>query len=315
MKVHRDIKTLPAFKNAVITIGSFDGVHIGHQKIIAQINQLAQEIEGESVVITFYPHPRLVLSKGNSDLQLLNTLDEKAKLLAKYGIQHLVVVPFSLDFSNQEPSTYIEDFLVAKFKPSIIAIGYDHKFGNNRAGNIDYLRQYEQKHSFKVVEITKQEVADIAVSSTKVRQALGSGEVTKARKLLGHNYSITGKVVKGLQIGNTIGFPTANIWVDYPHKLIPPKGIYAVEVIHQSTRYQGMLYIGNRPTINKDLKETIEVNIFDFNQNIYGDEITIVFITYLRGDKKLDGLEALKTALTADKVAALKALAQYATSS
>ena len=313
MRVHRDINQLPAFQNAVITIGSFDGVHIGHQQIIAQINQLAQEINGESVVITFYPHPRLVLSRGQSDLKLLNTLEEKATLLEQYGIQHLVVVPFSVDFSNQEPVTYIEDFLVAKFKPSIIAIGYDHKFGNNRAGIIAYLRQYEQKHAFRVVEITKQEVADIAVSSTKVREALGSGAVSKARDLLGHHYSITGTVVKGLQIGNTIGFPTANVLVDYPHKLIPPKGIYAVEVTHQQQRYQGMLYIGNRPTINKNLEQTIEVNIFDFDQDIYGDELTVDFIAYLRGDKKLNGLAALQAALTEDKKSALAALSEYTT--
>ncbi len=308
MQIHTNIEQLPQFQKAVITIGSFDGVHIGHQQIIGQINDLAQEIGGESVLITFYPHPRLVLGSDVQDLKLLNTLEEKAALLEKYGIKHLVVVPFSLAFANQEPATYIEDFLVAKFQPSIIAIGYDHKFGKNRAGNIDYLRQYQEQHQFRIVEITKQEVANIAVSSTKVRQALTAGKVAVAKQLLGHTYSLTGKVVKGLQIGHTIGYPTANIEVDDPHKLIPPKGIYAVEVSHKGTAYQGMLYIGNRPTIDHDLKETIEVNIFDFDQTIYGDELTIDFVQHLRGDQKLDGLEALQAQLTKDKYAALAVL-------
>lgn len=305
MRIYKDLNNLPAFKNAVLTIGSFDGVHIGHQQIIQQINDLAKSIDGESVLITFDPHPRFVVGKQQSDLKLLNTLEEKANLLERCAVDVLVVVPFSKEFASQSPNAYIQDFLVTHFQPKIIAIGYDHKFGQNRVGDISYLKKFEQKHDFKVVEISKQEVADIAVSSTKVRRALMQGDVHKAGRLLGHSFGITGIVVKGLQIGTTIGYPTANIEVKHPYKLIPPEGIYAVWVIYDDRRYQGMLYIGNRPTIDHDLKQTIEVNIFDFNQDIYGKELKVEFIEYLRGDVKFTTIEALKDQLTEDKQAAL----------
>ncbi len=308
MRIYTDIDNLPAFNNAVVTIGSFDGVHIGHQKIIQQINNLAASINGESVLITFYPHPRLVLGSDVNDLRLINTLEEKAQLLEQYGVDVLVVVPFSKAFASQHPDSYIEDFLVAKLNPKIIAIGYDHKFGKNREGNISYLQRFETKHGFKVIEISRQEVADIAVSSTKIRNAIQQGDVNKAQKLLGHSFVLTGKVVYGEQIGSKIGFPTANIKVDDPHKLIPPEGIYAVLVSHESVQYGGMLYIGNRPTIDNNLRQTIEVNIFDFDKDIYGDQIQVAFIEYLRGDEKYSTLDALKRQLAQDKTAALHSL-------
>lgn len=306
MRIYKDLNNLPQFKNAVLTIGSFDGVHIGHQQIIQQINDLAKSIDGESVLITFDPHPRFVVGKQQSNLKLLNTLEEKADLLKECAVDVLVVVPFSKEFASQSPDAYIQDFLVAHFYPKIIAIGYDHKFGQNRVGDISYLKKFEEKHHFKVVEISKQEVADIAVSSTKVRTALMEGKVEKAAQLLGHPFGLTGTVVKGLQIGTTIGYPTANIEVKNPYKLIPPEGIYAVWVDYENHSYQGMLYIGNRPTIDNNLKQTIEVNIFDFNQDIYGKELKVAFIEYLRGDVKFTTIEALKEQLTKDKKAALK---------
>ncbi|BDS10745.1 bifunctional riboflavin kinase/FAD synthetase [Aureispira anguillae] len=308
MRIYRDLDNLPHFKNAVLTIGSFDGVHIGHQQIIKQINDLARSINGESVLITFHPHPRLIVTPNNNDLKLLNTLDEKAALLEQYGVDVLVVVPFSKAFANQSPDEYIQQFLVAHFHPQIIAIGYDHKFGKNRMGDISYLRKFETAYQYQVVEISKQEVADIAVSSTKVRKALLAGDVARAKRLLGHNFSLEGKVVKGLQIGATIGFPTANIEVSDAHKLVPPEGIYAVSIYHNATQYQGMLYIGNRPTIDHDLKQTIEVNIFDFDQMIYDQNLTIEFVEYLRGDAKFDTLDGLKFQLKKDKEAALQVL-------
>jgi riboflavin kinase/FMN adenylyltransferase len=308
MKIYQDINNLPVFKNAVLTIGSFDGVHIGHQQIIKQINDLAKSINGESVVITFHPHPRLALNPNNSTLKLLNTLSEKANLLAQYGINHLVVVPFSLEFASQEPSTYIKEFLIAKFQPKIIAIGYDHKFGKNRAGNITYLKEFESEHDFKVVEISKQEVANIAVSSTKVRQAVEEGNVSKAAKLLGHYPILSGRVVKGLQIGAKIGYPTANIEIEDKHKLIPPEGIYAVLVKYATQTYQGMLCIGTRPTIGGDLRQTIEVNIFDFEQSIYDENLEVFFVEYLRANNKFEGLEELKAQLTKDKISAAHVL-------
>lgn len=304
MKVHYDINSLPSFRNPVLTIGSFDGVHIGHQQIIKKINSLAKSIDGESILITFHPHPRLLL-KPNSKLKLLNTLTEKANLLAQYGIDHLVVVPFSLAFAQQSPTNYIQKFLVAKFQPKIIAIGYDHRFGKNREGNIDYLRKFEKKNQFEVIEISKQAVADIAVSSTKIRKALQLGEIKKAIQLLGHYPSISGLVVKGLQIGHTIGYPTANIQIESPHKLLPSEGIYAVKVSYQKESYQGMLCIGNRPTIAGNLKQTIEVNIFDFDQSIYNQKLEIFLISYLRDNTKFEGLNELKTQLAKDKNNAL----------
>jgi len=307
MKIYKDIANLPPIEKPVITIGSFDGVHLGHQQIIQQINDLAASIEGQSVLVTFHPHPRIVLGQDDN-LRLLNTLEEKATLLEKYGVDALVVVPFSKAFANQSPDEYIKDFLVAKLHPRIIAIGYNHKFGKNRKGNISYLRKFEKEHQFEVVEISKKEVDSIAVSSTKVRQAVSEGKVALAKSLLGHPFVLSGTVVKGRQIGSEIGFPTANIQVDNAYKLIPPEGIYAVEVQHQDQHYQGMLYIGNRPTIDNDLQQTIEVNIFDFNQDIYEEQIKVYFIQYLRGDVKFNNVTQLKEQLKKDKEAALQAL-------
>ncbi len=302
MRIYRNLNRLPTFKNAVLTIGSFDGVHVGHQQIIQQIRQLAKARAGVSVLITFHPHPRMVV--GNSSdhtLKLLNTLEEKAVLLEQYGVDVLVIVPFSRQFAEQSPDEYIRDFLVRRFEPRVIAIGYDHRFGKNRSGDISYLRRFQDEYQFEVVEISRQDVDDSAVSSTKIRKAVALGDVERAAQLLGHPFGITGKVVKGLRIGNTIGFPTANVEVLDPYKLIPPTGIYAVRVWHKTQRYNGMLYIGNRPTIDRDLAQTIEVNIFDFDQRIYGEMLRVEFVAYLRGDVKFDSIEALKQQLERDR--------------
>lgn len=309
MKIYKDLKNLPTFQNAVLTIGSFDGVHIGHQQIIKQINDLAKSINGQSVLITFHPHPRLVLSKDAQNLKLLNTPDEKAVLLEQYDVDVLVVVPFSKAFADQSPDEYIQDFLVKNFQPKIIAIGYDHKFGKDRVGNISYLKKFETEYHYKVVEISEQEIDNATVSSTKIREALQNGNIAEAQKMLGHRFELTGKVAKGLQIGTKIGFPTANILIEDAYKLVPPEGIYAVWVYYNQLKYKGMLYIGNRPTINQNLEQTIEVNIFDFDQDIYGQELRVEFVEYLRGDAKFEGLEALKSQLEIDKVMALKVLA------
>lgn len=308
MKIFRDLDNLPVFNNAVITIGSFDGVHLGHQKILQQIKTLAKEINGETVLITFYPHPRFVVSNDNTQLKLLNTLAEKANLLDIYGVDNLVVVPFSKSFAAQQPEAYIRDFLVNKFNPSAIAIGYDHKFGQNRKGDFNYLQQFANELGYKLVEILKKEVADVAVSSTKIRNAIMNGDVANAATLLGHPYSIEGKVIYGQQIGTKIGFPTANLEVAEQSKLIPPHGIYAVKVFINNRKYNGMLYIGNRPTIDKNLNQSIEVNIFDFNEDIYGCQIKAEFIDFIRPDKTMDSLDMLSDYLLKDKQAVLKIL-------
>lgn len=312
MKIHHQLDQLPDFRNAVLTIGSFDGVHKGHQHIIAQLKELAQKVLGETIVLTFEPHPRIVLAKQRSaqvEVQLITTLAEKAFLLEQYGIDHLVVVPFTKAFSDQSPDAYIEKFLVAKFQPKQIVIGYDHRFGKGRSGNIDYLRKFEAKYAFKVAEISKHEVNNIAVSSTKVRAAIAAGQVARAYKLLGHSFNLTGKVVQGQQIGRELGFPTANLVIQNPHKIIPPNGIYAVLAHYKSQIYKGMLYIGNRPTVDKGLARSIEVHIFQFQQSIYDQELRLDFIQYLRGDAKFETMEELKTQLKLDQAAALAALA------
>lgn len=310
MKVFYDLKDLPRFKNAVLTIGSFDGVHFGHQQILERINHLARDAEGESIVITFHPHPRLVIYPKDDSLRLITTINEKIQLLERYGVDNVIVVPFTVEFSQQSADQYIEQFLVEKFHPRYIVIGYDHRFGLNRQGNIDYLKQHSAADNFEVIEIQKHEVETIAVSSTKVRHALETGEVSTAATLLNHYFTLTGTVVHGQKIGNTIGFPTANVEISDSHKLIPPYGVYSVFVHHNNTRYKGMLYIGERPVLKEHHNRTIEVNIFDFDKNIYGDRLQLELVDFLRPDTTFDGLPALQKALRQDQLNAQLQLSQ-----
>ena len=295
MRVFRDLNNLPAFKNSVITIGTFDGVHKGHQKLIERINFLAQQNEGESIIITFHPHPRLVINPQDKSLRLLNTIEEKVSLLEKYGVDNLVIVPFSRDFSEQTAEDYISNFLVKNFRPKNIVIGYDHKFGKNRSGDYHLLEQMKGQYGYTMEEISKETLDDIGISSTKIRNALQSNEVALANDLLGHNYTLTGTVVRGLQNGRKLGYPTANLQVNDEHKLIPKTGIYAVNVTDASApgeTYKGMLSIGYNPTFDGK-EQTIEVNILDYNKDIYGNTLTLEFIAYIRDEKKFDSLEAL----------------------
>ena len=302
MRILRDINSLPDFKNAVITIGSFDGVHVGHQKIIKRIKHLAKEIDGESVIITFHPHPREVIYPKDNTLELLNTIDEKISLCKKFGIDNLVIVPFSIEFSQQHPKEYVEKFLLQKFNPEYIVIGYDHKFGLNREGDIHLLKEYESNGAFKVIQIKKQEIEDITISSTKIRKALKNGDIEEANQFLNYNYRISGKVAHGEKIGNKIGFPTANIDIPNKNKLIPAIGVYAVNVSIEGLKKQGMMYIGSRPTVNEDARDVkVEVNIFDFDDRIYDKEICIEILHHIRGDMKFDSLEELRLQLERDK--------------
>jgi riboflavin kinase/FMN adenylyltransferase len=302
MNVYHDLSSLPAFRNAVITIGSFDGVHSGHQTILAQLKELAQQVAGESIVITFHPHPRQVLQPDDHSLRLLNTIDEKITLLKRYGVDHVVVVPFSKHFANQSADAYITHFLVERFSPKYIVIGYDHQFGKGREGNIDYLKKHQTAFGFKVVEIEKQEVDKLAVSSTKVRQALECGQVAKAQQLLGHPYTLSGIVVEGQRIGRSIGFPTANLDIQNPYKLIPAEGIYAVLARHQQDTYEAMLYIGKRPTLEHYDNKTIEVNILDFDKDIYGEQLSLTFVERIRDDKQFQSLEELRLQIEKDRL-------------
>lgn len=300
MKIYHDLNSLPAFTNAVVTIGSFDGLHTGHRQIINTLKDLAIECAGESIVITFHPHPRQVIYPNDESMKLLNTVEEKKMLFEDTGIDHLVIAPFSVEFSQISSQEYIESFLLKKFDPRYIVIGYDHRFGLNRQGNIRSLQAYESD-SLSIIEIEKQEIDDLAISSTKIREAITKGYINKANKLLSHPYVLKGKVVHGKKLGHKIGFPTANLEPLHSSKLIPAKGIYAVRVEIEGVMYDSMLYIGTKPTVDDEIKLVIEANIFDFNQNIYGKEVTVQFIEFVREDQKFDDLTQLTSALAADE--------------
>jgi riboflavin kinase / FMN adenylyltransferase len=304
MRIFNNLAELPNLQNTAITIGSFDGVHCGHQKILEKLVSAAKSCGGESVVITFHPHPRLVVKGQDKKVELLSTIDEKTKLLERYGVENVVVVPFSAAFANQSAEDYIEKFLIHYFHPRFIIIGYDHRFGKERKGDIELLRKLATKGGYEVIEIEKQVIDDISISSSKIRTALINKDLWTAEKLLGHPYNLQGKVVKGQQIGRTLGFPTANLQPLEAEKLVPPMGIYAVWVIINEKRYGGMLYIGDRPTLTMFNNITIEVNIFNFDETIYDHIISIEFVEFIRADQKFNDLEELKMALAKDKIRA-----------
>ncbi len=306
MRVHYSINELPLFKNAVITIGTFDGVHTGHMKVIEQLKQEARNIGGETVIITFHPHPRKIVS--SKAVFILNTLEEKIELLESKGIDHLVVVPFDETFAQQTPEEYIEQFLFNKCRPHTVIIGYDHKFGKDRKGDYNLLEKYGAQLGFKVKEIDEYLLHEIIVSSTKIREALLSGDLATANECLGYDYFFEGKVVDGNKLGRTLGYPTANLEIENEEKLIPANGIYAVEcsIINRqfAIKHNGMMSIGVRPTIGVS-KRTIEVNIFDFDEDIYGEILRVYVKHYLRPEVKFDSLEALTKQIDSDKENAL----------
>lgn len=307
MKIYHNLDDFTPLPYAVVTSGTFDGVHLGHQKILNRLKVVAAKYSGESVVITFWPHPRLVLNPTETKLKLLNTFEERVELLKEQGIQHLLRIPFTKEFSNISSVDFIQNILMEKIGTRRLVIGYDHHFGKNREGSFEQLKLNGPRLGFEVEEIPRQEVDSIGISSTKIRAALESGDVETAKILLGRFYSITGIVVQGEKLGRMLGFPTANLDLDSRHKLIPAEGIYAVMVTHASRQYKGMLYIGQRPTIG-GVHQTIEVNIFDFDQNIYGEMLSVQFVRNIRQDIKFNDLEALKKQLFLDKEAAMAIL-------
>jgi riboflavin kinase/FMN adenylyltransferase len=307
MKVYKQLSEFKPIKNAVVTTGTFDGVHIGHQKIIHRVKEIAHQIDGESVIITFHPHPRLVLFPEDNHLKILNTLPEKIKLIEASGIAHLIIIPFTKEFSRLSSVDFIQQILVDQIGTKKLVIGYDHHFGKNREGSFEHLKHYGPSYGFEVEEIPKQDINDVGVSSTKIRTALAQHHIAIANQYLGYPYAIEGIVVKGDQIGRSIGFPTANIQIQESHKLIPADGIYAVHIEWQSQTYKGMLYIGDRPTVQGS-KKVIEVNIFDFDQEIYDEQIQVKLIQYIRGDQKFDSLDALKLSIQQDEINCRKAL-------
>ncbi len=307
MQVYYSIEHLPVFKNAVITIGTFDGVHSGHRQIINQLNKEAADINGESVIITFHPHPRKVIS--NKPLYLLNTLDEKIALLQALQVNHLVVVPFNEGFSNQTPEEYVTNFLFDKFHPHTVIIGYDHKFGKDRKGDYHLLENYGKQLGFDVKEISEQIINEAIVSSTLIRKALLNNDVATANTCLGYHYFFEGIVVDGNKLGRTLGYPTANVVVNDEIKLIPANGIYVATASlankENEEMLQGMLSIGLRPTIGSS-DRTIEMNIFNFDRDIYGLSLKVFIHKYLRTEVKFDTLEALKNQMDKDKQNSIK---------
>lgn len=300
MKVYTNIEDFKNVRNPVVTTGTFDGVHVGHQKIISRIKDVAKNENGETVLLTFYPHPRMVLFPDDNELKLINTQEEKIKLLEHYGVDHLIIYPFTKEFSRLTSVEFVRNILVNKIQTKRLIIGYNHHFGRNREGSFDHLKEYGPLYGFEVEEITAQDIDSIEISSTKIRNAVQEGDITIANEYLGHAYSLTGKVVAGKQLGRTIGYPTANIYIEDKYKLIPADGVYAVNVEYEGEMYGGMLNIGNNPTV-QGKGRSVEVNIFNFNKDIYGDVATIYFIKRLRDELKFNNLEELKIALKKDK--------------
>jgi len=303
VEIITDLSIPLSLHRPVITVGTFDGVHIGHQSILKSVNQFASETGGDSVVVTFHPHPRMVLG---SHVYLLSTRDEKRDALRKAGISHLVEIPFTKEFAGISAAQFVE-YIATKLKPEVIVIGYDHGFGQNRSGSIEHLYRYGKDFGFRVVEIGELELGNHHVSSSVLRWLLQEGDAVMATALLGRYYSISGKVVRGNQIGKLIGYPTANLYIEDPNKLIPAMGVYASRVVYKGELFNGMTNIGMRPTINAH-KLTIETNIFDFDRDIYYESITVELVKRIRNEKKFGNLDMLKKQLGTDREKAVQFL-------
>ena len=308
MKVHTDLASFQGVVRPVLTTGTFDGVHLGHRTILHRLKELAKREEGESVLFTFHPHPRMVLFPNDNDLKLLSTQREKNAQLEAAGVDHLLVIPFSRTFSRMKALEYVRDVLVGSLNVHAVVLGYDHRFGRNREGDMALLRQLGEAYDFLVEEIPAQEIDHVKVSSTKIRTALQAGDVHMANDLLGYAYTFTGVVVKGDQRGRTIGFPTANIALVDPLKLVPGNGVYAVEVEVRGEHFRGMMNIGVRPTVEERNEPVVEVHLFDVDRDLYGEAVTVTLRHRLRNEMRFDGLNALKQQLALDRTAAMQAL-------
>ena len=309
MKIYNGLDEFKKLDFAIVTSGTFDGVHFGHQKILERLHEITKKNGGESVLLTYWPHPRLVLFP-DQELYLLSSIEEKSELLSQKHVDHLVIIPFTKEFSSLSSEQFIKDILVNKLGTKKLVIGYDHRFGKNRSGSFEELKKDGPIYGFEVEEIPKQMVDNKAVSSTKIRKALFEGRVEIANEYLGRPFCVHGRVIEGDKIGRTLDFPTANIEVGFDHKLIPAEGIYAVKVKVNQTHFKGMLNIGFRPTFG-GIQKRIEVNIFNFDQNIYGEEIVVEFYRKIRSEIKFENLGALKSQLQSDKTNAQQILKNH----
>ncbi|MBA2499461.1 MAG: bifunctional riboflavin kinase/FAD synthetase [Chitinophagaceae bacterium] len=307
MKVHYKLPILPVFKNAVITIGTFDGVHMGHRQVLARLKQESVNANGESVLITFDPHPRKIIQTASQPIRLINTLDEKVELLEEFGIDHLVIIEFTPAFADQTAEEYIRDFLIRQFRPHTIIIGYDHRFGKNRLGDYKLLEKMADVYQYQLKEISAHELNEIKISSTRIREALMQGNLDDANRLLGYIFFFSGEVIDGEKIGRQLGYPTANLKLNDAEKIIPGDGIYAVYAKFENTKYKGMMSIGFRPTMN-GTKRVVEINLFDFNHHIYGKMLKVYVKKYLRAEVKFNSTEELVKQMDEDKKASLKIL-------
>ena len=308
LKLFHSINDFQSTKKTILTLGTFDGVHIGHKKILERITQNTENGKYESLVLTFFPHPRMVLQE-KSEIKLLNTIAEKSKLLEETGIENLVIHPFNESFSRLTAEEFVHSILVDQFHIQKIIIGHDHRFGRNRTANIDDLIAFGAEYGFEVEQISAQEIQDVSVSSTKIRKALDEGNITLANDYLGYPYFLSGEVVKGKQLGRTIGFPTANIQIEEDYKKIPKNGVYIVKTFIDNKEIFGMMNIGFNPTVNGQ-KQTIEVNLFDFEADIYGQKLEISLLEYIREEQKFGSVDLLKEQLNQDKKTALDFVGQ-----
>ena len=300
MKLFHSITDFQSSKKTILTLGTFDGVHIGHKKILDKLTQSTENGLYESLVLTFFPHPRMVLQE-QSEIRLLNTIDEKTSLLAESGIQNLIIHPFDETFSRLTAEEFVRDILVKCFKIHKIIIGYDHRFGRNRTANIDNLIEFGQEYGFEVEQISAQEIQDVSVSSTKIRLALHEGNIELANQYLGYSYSLTGTVTEGKKLGRTIGFPTANLHIKEDYKLIPQNGAYVVKSQFKGNWIYGMMNIGYNPTVDNEAAQKIEIHFFDFNENLYESDLKIELLHYLRAEEKFDSVATLTAQLQTDE--------------
>ena len=302
MRIFEGLTEKMPIKNAVVTIGTFDGVHIGHQEILKTLIAEAEKCEGESVLLTFYPHPRMVLFPEQTDLQLLQTQTEKLEKLASIGLQNVVIYPFSKEFADLSAERFVEEILIKGLQAKMVIIGYDHQFGHNREGNLAFLKQYAEKGLFELMEIPAEQIDEANISSSKIRKAILGGEISTANAFLGSPFELSGTIVKGLQNGRKIGFPTANIRIDDQQKIIPATGVYAVEMDVAGTSCRGMMNVGWRPTIEEEkLERKIEVHLFDFQKEIYDEACQIRVLQFVRAEHKFPNLEALKVQIQRDE--------------
>lgn len=300
VQVHYDFSSLPLFRNAVVTIGTFDGVHRGHESLLKRICEIAKQVGGETVLLTFYPHPRMVLYPDDHRVSLLSSPDEKIEELRAVGLDHLIVYPFSAELSRLTAFEYVRDFLVKGINAHTVVVGHDHRFGRNREGNFKTLLELSDIFGFTVQEIPAFEIDDIEISSTKIRSALERGDVMEAASFLGRPYAVSGTVFQNRQLGRQLGFPTANIHLSYEHKLVPAFGVYIVRVETSFGIFNGVTNIGIRPTVERNGKVHLETHIFDFDKNLYGQIIKLEFLNRIRDERKFDSVETLRIAIEED---------------